>query len=252
MNELEIHNWLTWLQIGLAAVTVIALVFLAAPYGRHARGGWGPTIPARVGWIVMEMPAVAWFMWLFSQGAHAQELVPLVLLAFWQVHYIHRTLIFPFRLSPGSKRMPVLVAALAFIFQMLNGYINARWISEFGDYPPSWLSDPRFIAGAGLFITGMAINLHADTVLLRLRKPGETGYKIPKGGLYRFITCPNYFGEILEWCGWAVMTWSLPGLAFALYTAANVGPRAFDNHRWYKEKFDDYPKERRALVPFVA
>lgn len=252
MDEAQLHLGLTWLQIGLAIATVLALLRVRAPYGRHAREGWGPTIPARVGWIVMEMPAVAWFAWLYFRGAHAYELVPLVLLTVWQVHYVHRTLIFPFRLSPGSKRMPVFVALLAFLFQTLNGYINARWISEFGRYPDAWLSDPRFIGGIAVFVVGLAINLHADTVLIRLRKPGETGYKIPRGGMYRFITCPNYFGEILEWCGWALMTWSLPGLAFALYTAANVGPRAFSNHAWYRETFDDYPPERKALIPFVA
>ena len=56
----------------------------------------------------------------------------------------------------------------------------------------------------------------------------------------------------MEWIGWAILTWSLAGVAFAVYTAANVGPRAFTNHRWYLEKFgDEYPKERRALIPFL-
>ena len=97
----------------------------------------------------------------------------------------------------------------------------------------------------------MGINLHADTVLIHLRKPGETGYKIPRGGIYRFVTSPNYLGEIMEWCGWALMTWSLPGLAFAVYSVANLAPRALSNHKWYREKFDDYPTSRRALIPFL-
>jgi steroid 5-alpha-reductase/3-oxo-5-alpha-steroid 4-dehydrogenase 1 len=252
MNEAELHLGLTWLQIALAVLTVVAVSFIRAPYGRHARKGWGPSIPSRWGWIGMEMPAVAFFIWLFFQGQNADQLVPLLLLGVWQLHYIHRTLIFPFRIRADGKTMPLFVATLAFIFQVMNSYINARWLSEFSSYTDAWLTDPRFIIGLLIFFAGFAINLHADTVLIHLRKPGETGYKIPEGGMYRFITCPNYFGEILEWTGFAIASWSLPGLAFALYTAANVGPRAFSNHQWYLEKFPDYPKERKALIPFIA
>ena len=252
MSEAELHGWLCWLQIALAAVTVVAVVFVKAPYGRHFREGWGPSVPSRVGWIVMEMPAVALFIYLCSIGDHGMETVPLVLLGIWQIHYVHRTLIFPFRMRAKGKRMPVLVVVMAFVFQLLNVYINARWISHFGHYANDWLTDPRFLIGVAVFVTGLVINLHADTVLLNLRKPGETGYKVPKGGLYRWVSCPNYFGEILEWTGWAIATWSLAGLAFMLYTIANVGPRAFANHRWYRETFDDYPDRRRALIPFVA
>ena len=34
-----------------------------------------------------------------------------------------------------------------------------------------------------MFLVGMAINVHADSVLRSLRRPGETGYKIPYGNL---------------------------------------------------------------------
>ena len=77
-------------------------------------------------------------------------------------------------------------------------------------------------------------------------------YKVPTGGAYRWISCPNYFGEIVQWCGWALATWSLGGLAFAVYTTANLAPRALDHHRWYRDNFPDYPPGRRALVPFVV
>ena len=65
------------------------------------------------------------------------------------------------------------------------------------------------------------------------------------------MSCPNYFGELLEWVGWTIATWSFAGFAFALYTAANLLHRALDNHRWYQNSFDDYPKDRRAVIPFL-
>ena len=65
------------------------------------------------------------------------------------------------------------------------------------------------------------------------------------------MSCPNYLGEIVEWIGWAILTWSLAGASFAVWTAANLAPRALSNHRWYREQFTDYPPARRALIPFV-
>jgi steroid 5-alpha reductase family enzyme len=114
-----------------------------------------------------------------------------------------------------------------------------------------WLLDARFIVGVLLFITGYAINRWADSKLRRLRGPGETDYKIPYGGLYKWISCPNYLGEIIEWFGWAIATWSIPGLAFAIWTLANLAPRARSHHIWYKTHFAAYPQERKALVPWL-
>jgi steroid 5-alpha reductase family enzyme len=130
--------------------------------------------------------------------------------------------------------------------------LNGRWVTHFAPtYGASWLADPRFLVGAALFLAGFVINIQSDTILMNLRKPGETGYKVPQGGLYRWLSCPNYFGELVEWTGWAIATWSLPGLAFAIWTAANLVPRARTNHQWYREKFPDYPRERRAVLPLL-
>jgi len=45
------------------------------------------------------------------------------------------------------------------------------------------------------------------------------------------------------------MTWSLPGLSFAVWTAANLIPRALHHHSWYKKEFKDYPQKRKAIFP---
>jgi protein-S-isoprenylcysteine O-methyltransferase Ste14 len=104
-----------------------------------------------------------------------------------------------------------------------------------------------------MFLIGFSINFQSDSILRNLRKPGETGYKIPRGGFFRFISAPNYFGEMVEWTGWAIATWSMGGAVFAIWTFANLFPRALSNHRWYRESFgDQYPKERRAVIPFLV
>lgn len=249
MDEASIHHALSWALIALALPTLVYLLWKSAPYGRHARPGWGPTLSPRAGWILMESPAVVLWLGIYLMGDHRLESAPLVFLGMWQLHYVHRTFIFPFRMRGAGKPMPLAIAASGAFFNVLNAYVNARWVSHLGTYGPEWLTSGPFLAGVALFGTGMAINLHADTVLLNLRAPGETGYRIPRGGLYRAVSCPNYLGELLEWGGWALATWSLAGLSFFVFTAGNLVPRALAHHRWYRRTFPDYPQERRALLP---
>lgn len=251
MITAALHAWLVTATFVFAAGTAVALLFISAPYGRHVRAGWGPTIPARLGWVLMESPAVLWFGFVYLQGQYRAEPLPLLLLGAWMFHYVYRTFVFPFRLRIAGKRKPLLIVALALVFNTLNATINAAWISDLGPYAGAALADPRVLVGMAVFAAGWALNQHSDQVLLNLRKPGETGYKIPYGGGYRYVTCPNYLGEIVQWCGWALAAGSLAGLAFAVYTAANLVPRAITHHKWYREKFPDYPAERKAILPFV-
>jgi hypothetical protein len=201
--------------------------------------------------MLMEVPASLAFAAIYMMGEHRARPASLLLLALWQLHYVHRAFIYPLRRRAQSKPMPLVIACMGLTFNLLNAYLNARWISHFGSYELSWLTDPRLIAGALVFVAGFGINLHADSVLLRLRKGGGGGYQVPHGGLYRWVSCPNYLGELLEWSGWALACWSLPGLSFAAYTAANLVPRAVSNHAWYRRTFADYPPRRKAIVPFV-
>lgn len=176
-----------------------------------------------------------------------------IFVAMWEIHYIHRSLVFPFRLRDRAKRNPIVVVLLAIGFNVVNGYLNGRHLGlHSAAYAEDWLRDPRFVIGVGLFLAGFATNWYSDELLLRLRqRGGDTGYKVPRGGLYRFVSCPNYLGEIVEWIGWAIAVWSLPGLFFAVWTAANLLPRARSHHAWYKRHFPDYPPERHAVIPFL-
>ncbi len=242
------------LTIGICVAgvfTFVALFFIVAPYGRHARGGWGPTVPDRVGWLVMESPSLVWFSIVFFSGKHRAEIAPLALWAMWALHYAHRTLIYPLRTKTKGKRMPVAIVAMAIAFNVTNATANASFISELGEYGVGWLVGVRFVVGVALFFGGMLLNLDADRRLFALRAPGETAYKIPRGGLYELVSCPNYLGEIVEWIGWAIASWSPSGAAFAFYTIANLAPRARSHHAWYRRTFADYPSRRKALVPFV-
>ena len=236
----------------LAAVIFVALFFIVAPYGRHTRRSWGPSIGDKLGWIVMEAPSPVLFAAFFVLGIKSISITAIAFLILWEAHYIHRAFIYPFSRRAGASGMAVAVVSLGFLFNIGNAYLNGRYLFTLsGGYDNGWLLTPQFICGAALFVAGFIINRKADDDLRNLRKPGESGYKIPDGGLYRWISCPNYFGEILTWIGWAVATWSLPGLAFAVFTVANLAPRARAHHLWYKRQFADYPPRRKALVPAI-
>ena len=239
-----------WLLLAVAVFAV--LFFVTAPYGRHLRRGWGPTLPARWGWLLMEAPSPLIFAAFFAIGPFNRDATAWVFLAMWVAHYVHRAFIYPWMLKDAGRRMPAGVLLMAVAFNSVNASINGRWLFGLsGGYGDDWLTDPRFVAGLTLFVAGFVVNRQADGSLRALRGSGETGYRIPSGGLYRWISCPNYLGEIVEWTGWALATWSLPGLAFAVWTAANLVPRARANQYWYRDHFPDYPLARKALVPGV-
>jgi hypothetical protein len=245
--EQKTYDALAYGVIASAVVTFVALFFVVAPYGRHTRAGWGPTIPDRIGWALMESPSLVLFSAIFFAGPHRFEPVPLALWAMWAIHYANRTIVYPLRIQ-SNKSMPIAVAAMAIGFNVTNATMNASWIGTLGVYASP---GSRFFFGAAIFVGGMIVNLDADRRLFALRSGSSTGYAIPRGGLYELVSCPNYLGEIAEWIGWAIASWSLGGLAFAVFTFANLAPRALANHAWYKRTFDDYPAARRALVPFV-
>lgn len=252
MSEALLYKYLLWTCFGAALATALSTFFITAPYGRHARGGWGPMLSGTAGWLLMETPAVATITVCFFLGRTPHHATEIAFLLIWQAHYCHRTFVYPFRRMGSAKPMPLVVPLMGVAFNVLNGYLNGRYLFTFGPVrDATWFADPRFIVGTFVFFAGMAINVHSDEILLHLRKPGEKGYVIPRGGMYRWITSPNYFGEMVEWAGFALLTWSPAALAFAVYTAANLGPRALSHHKWYRETFADYPSERRAIVPFV-
>ncbi|KAF5912206.1 hypothetical protein HPG69_003482 [Diceros bicornis minor] len=169
-----------------------------------------------------------------------------------QEHFLRKSksLIFPF-LIRGGKPMPLCLSVLAFVFCTYNSYLQSRYLSQYAVYADDWITDPRFITGFVLWLVGLLINIHSDHILRNLRKPGETGYKIPRGGLFEYISAANYFGEVVEWCGYALASWSIQGGAFALFTFCFLFTRAQHHHQWYLEKFEDYPKFRKIIIPFL-
>ena len=233
-----------WIVLLFAALVFPVLFFIPAPYGRHARPGWGPTMPAKAAWVVMESVSFFVFaaLWVLNP-AFGTPVVTLLGVA-WLIHYGQRSFVFSLLMRDENRQKPLLTVVMAIIFNVLNAAGNAMALTDRA-------IDLQLGLGLALFAFGMGVNVHSDHVLRTLRKPGETGYLVPKGGFFTWLSAPNYFGEILEWVGFAIAAQTLAGWAFVAFTVANLAPRALSNHRWYLQKFSDYPASRRALIPFL-
>lgn len=252
MTERQFYDVLLLAWFALAVAVFIILFFIAAPYGRHSRQGWGPTLPARAGWVLMETPSWAMLTLMLLLRTRPPTAPVLVLYALWVVHYAYRSLVYPLTLDRTAHRMPVAVVTFGAVFNIVNAYLNGRYLFAFGrTYSIDWLLDPRFIAGCILFILGAVLNRRSDALLRRQRAEAGGRYVVPRGGLFLRVSSPGYLGEIVEWCGWALAAWSLPALSFAVWTIANLAPRADAHHRWYRKRFPDYPRSRRRLIPGI-
>ncbi|XP_078085635.1 3-oxo-5-alpha-steroid 4-dehydrogenase 2a [Mustelus asterias] len=206
-------------------------------------------IPAKVGWFVQEVPSFVVPVLLIYQSNSLDNLGNKLLLLLFCGHYFHRTLIYG--CFTRGRAVEINFVVKGFIVCTWNGYLQGHNLLYCTKYDDSWLTDFRFLFGLMLFILGMAFNIHSDHLLRKLRKPGEATYKIPTGGLFEYVSVANYFGEIVEWFGYSIATWTFPAFAFAIFTALGLGSRALHHHRFYVEKFPEYPKSRKALIPFL-
>lgn len=243
---------ISWMAIALMTLIALVAFKVRAPYGRHTNDKWGRMIPNRLGWIVMELPALLIVPIIALIGPSEKDWFAWLLIGLWVLHYFNRTIIFPFRIRTKGKMMPLTIVYSALFFNAVNGFINGYFIGYL--YEPDTIRsflDPNIIIGACVFFIGMYINMKADGKLIKLRRQ-STGYQIPRGWLFEYVSCPNHLGEIIEWIGYAVLAWNLPALSFATWTIANLIPRTLNHHQWYSENFENYPMNRKAVIPFIC
>ncbi len=239
----------------LAAVVFFALQKVEAAYGMTYNPKWGPSLNNKVAWVLMEAPAFFLMALIWILSPRATEIAPCIMAGLFELHYFQRSFIFPF-LMRGKSRMPLAIMLMGIIFNSINAYMIGGWlfhVAPAGLYTSHWLLSPQFIIGTIIFFAGMAINIHSDHVIRSLRKPGDTGHYIPRKGFYRYVSGANYFGELTEWIGFAILTWSAAGAVFALWTFANLAPRAKSLYARYTDRFgEEFTSLRlRYIIPFI-
>ncbi|RCH78074.1 hypothetical protein CU098_000005 [Rhizopus stolonifer] len=228
-----------------------------APYGRFAGKlavDW--SLNGKWSWFVMEVVSPVVFAISLAITRPRWTSFQIILSSAWMVHYINRSIIYPYRASSMAP-IHVLTFLCSVAFNVINGYTNGMWVARHSNS----IANPQFWLGMTLWAAGFFSNIYHDNILFKLRskkkkeekEEGEKKYFIPHGGLFEYISCPNYFSESVEWTGYALATsgYNWPAILFAAATASNLYPRAWRTHAWYKKQFDNYPSTRKAVIPFV-
>ena len=210
---------------------------------------------------------------------------PLFLALLFLTHYLNRAIISPLR-TPSRSKAHIIVPLSAVGFNLVNGFLMATYLSspQARFYLRDAFRSIRFWSGVGLSVVGFVGNVLHDEILFDIRRkaagvpsttpsdtktsPQKEHYAIPRGYLYTYISYPNYFCEWLEWLGFALASAPFPfplspssspytatfapPWIFLLSEVLLMAPRALKGHQWYKEKFGErYPRERRAVIPFL-
>ncbi|CAI8054547.1 Steroid 5-alpha-reductase DET2 [Geodia barretti] len=251
--RLYIHFGLIVFGFLVAVAYFVGQLFQPIPYGRHTSGSGRLPVPVRIAKMVVALvPNIVFFILsYFLAGQHFNQAPNIVFFCLYVIHYLERGIVNPLVSRYSNTKIRLWIPLSWFLTGLLISYINAEFIGS-AEYCNNYLYDPRFLIGLVLFIVGFALNRVADYQLVCLRESRtDTKHAIPKGPLYFLISCPNYFGEGLQWFGWAVMTWSLAGLVLWLVSEATFVPRSRQNHKWLRNQFLDYPSLRRGLIPFI-
>lgn len=248
------------LAYSLVVFVALASIFVDSPFGKFSSDKMGINLGPRLGWFLMELPAPLTFYYFYFKGPNAFNPVPLFFLFVWTGHYLNRGFIFPYliRAPRGAKsNFSISVVTMGWLVTFLHGYLNATYISSISThFDNSWFLDPRFLIGISLYYFGFYLNIKSDQIVRNLRtieelNSGKKIYKIPVGGGFNYVSNPSYLGELIAWFGFALATWSPGGLFIFLISFANLFPRAIATHKWYQKKFEDYPKERKIIFPYI-
>lgn len=244
-------------MLAMAAVVFLCLYFVKAGYGMFRTKQWGLSINNKLAWVLMEAPAFVMMLVVWAASDSTSRMLPaaLVLLGLFEFHYAQRSFVFPL-LMKGKSRMPVTIMMMGVVFNTINALLigaytfngaNPLYAELSTDYFLEW----NFLLGVVIFFVGMAINWHSDHVIRHLRKPGDTKHYLPTKGMYRYVTSGNYFGELVEWTGFAIAAAHPAGWVFVIWTAANLVPRAHAIHKRYRQEFGEAVGSRKRIIPFV-
>ncbi|OCH89893.1 hypothetical protein OBBRIDRAFT_813000 [Obba rivulosa] len=279
-----------WFTIIPPLVCPVTFVF-DAPFGRFAPSEDSILLVDGIkSWIAMELVSPVSFIYTFLKAPLAPSAPALslhdpstFLATLFLIHYANRALISPLR-TPVRSKSHISVFLSAVSFNIVNGSLMGTYLSS--AIAQSFLHDafskPLFWVGVGLWALGFAGNILHDEVLLNIRrnakakgkakddprgmsKGAKPHYAVPHGYLYSLISYPNYFCEWVEWLGFALAAAPLPSFTsfgdllatltppyiFFLSEVFLMLPRAYRGHKWYHNRFSDYPRDRKVVIPFL-
>jgi 3-oxo-5-alpha-steroid 4-dehydrogenase 1 len=231
----------------------VTLYFVDAGYGKFRSNKWGYSINNKLGWVLMECPALIPIA--YTIVALTPSALAILFMSLYALHYVYRSFIFP-ALLKGNSKMPLAITAMGATFNFTNSTLLCASVmafpkesySDICSYAGNW----NFWLGIVLFFMGMYTHMKADHTIRNLRKPGDTNHYLPKGGLFDYVTSANYFGELLEWTGFAILLCNPAAWMFVWWTAANLVPRAHAINKKYRAEFgNEQVGKRKRVIPFI-
>lgn len=205
-------------------------------------------IPSRIGMMMLYAPAMCigvYYLLMmpqdFADSSSRADLVA-VLTA---IHFGKRTLECLF-LHKYSGQMPITSTIFISVFYCITAAAVCHY-SRLVTVYDAW----TYLLGLGLFATGLAGNGYHHYLLANLRKPGEKGYKVPRGGLFEFVAAPHYLFELVGWLGLALVSQHFFNMLFLGAMTVYLTDRSIGQDEWNRKKMADYPPNRKCLVPFI-
>ena len=142
MSNYEIFVY-GWIAIGFLSFPFI--LRYDAPYGRHTSNSWGPLVDNKIGWIVMELPALIICPLLVLSSGNPLSDVTIFFIVLWVIHYFNRSVIFPLRIKTKKKKMPLIITVLAFFFNIVNVLVNGIYFGNIKFDYSKRQKEPRLI-----------------------------------------------------------------------------------------------------------
>ena len=251
--DISTYHHVLWAMAFMGLFVFVTLYFVDAGYGKFRSNKWGYSINNKLGWVLMECPALIPIA--YTIVALTPSALAILFMSLYALHYVYRSFIFP-ALLKGNSKMPLAITAMGATFNFTNSTLLCASVVAFPkeSYTDicSYAGNCNFWLGIVLFFMGMYTHMKADHTIRNLRKPGDTNHYLPKGGLFDYVTSANYFGELLEWTGFAILLCNPAAWMFVWWTAANLVPRAHAINKKYRAEFgNEQVGKRKRVIPFM-
>ncbi|KAL7109229.1 hypothetical protein ACP275_06G162700 [Erythranthe tilingii] len=204
-------------------------------------------VPSQLGMFVMYAPAcIAGFssFALRPSGDLRFNLVRSAVTA----HFLKRVLevLFVHKFSGSMDAETMVTVSLSYLLSASTMIYNQELVEGLSEP----VIDLKYV-GIAMFLLGIGGNFYHHFLLSKLREDGEKGYKIPQGGLFALVICPHYFFEILGFLGISCISQTLYPLCFTVGSTFYLMGRSYGTREWYESKFEDFPKEIKAMFPYI-
>ncbi len=227
----------------------------ATPYSKFAKEKQVAMIQSRLGMLIIYTPAFVIGLYLGLKNAGTGTDRFCLFNACITAHFFKRMTevlflhVYSGKMEAG-KAMTIISCSYAFNTFMVNRFA--------GGIPAHGFDESSKAIGLLMFFAGQGINMYHHWLLANLRSSKsdkelskQPRYVTPVGGFFSLVTAPHFLGELIAWYGLAtlsqhIVVWFLCGFMTSYLTG-----RAYATTKYYREKIEDYPKERGHIFPFI-